>query len=210
MDIDLTQLTQIYHIMKTIKLLCVVLLSVTFYNCNTEELSTEQINKSPNFRVTESQDGFSQRESLDDPCTETRLMAGQHYEAGSVTVDTDGIDLIITYATNADWTINATHMSIGNCEEQSFPTTGAGNPKIGHFEHGTSHSNGVNEVVYYINKEALNDLYCFAAHAVVTGPNGEETAWAEGLDFGGNSWAMYVEARQSDCNVTGQGGGPLK
>ncbi|TYA60200.1 hypothetical protein [Formosa maritima] len=197
--------------MKTIKLLFLFLLSITVLNCSTEEISNQEINKNPNFRVTESTSNFSFRESLDEPCTSTRLMAGQNYDAGTVTVDTDGVDLIIRYTTNSDWSINATHLSIGNCGEQTIPTTGAGNPKIGHFEHGTTHATGVNIVEYYINKDALNDLYCFAAHAVVTGPNGEETAWAEGFDFGGNSWAMYVEARQSDCDVSGtNNSGPAK
>ena len=177
-----------------------VLLSITFFNCNTEEIPNENLetNKDPNFRVQEFNNQLNRNE-LDEPCIYLRLLAGQHNEAGEVTVDIEGEDLIITYSTQENWVIKATHMSIGNCGEQEIPTTGSGNPKIGKFEHGTTHNDGVNEVVYYINKDALNDLYCFAAHAVVTGPDGEETAWAEGLDFGGNSWAMYVEATQSEC-----------
>ena len=94
-------------------------------------------------------------------------------------------------------------MSIGNCEDQAIPTTGSGNPKVGKFEHSTSHSEGVNEVIYRINKEAISDVYCFAAHAVVNGPTGEETAWAEGTPFSGENWAMYVEALLSDCDIEG-------
>lgn len=197
---NLDPITQTTIIMKKLNLMLTVLLSIILLNCNSEEISNENLetSKDPNFRVQEFNNTIY-RNSLDEPCTYVSLIAAQNYEAGQVTVDTDGEDLIITYATQEDWVIKATHMSIGNCGEQEIPTTGSGNPKIGGFEHGTSHSEGVNEVVYYINKEALNDLYCFAAHAVVIGPNGEETAWAEGIDFGGNSWAMYVEARQSDC-----------
>jgi hypothetical protein len=181
-----------------------MLLALSFLSCNTEDITLIENISDANFRVTEQSIDFeSQRLSYDDPCLSTRLMAGQHYEAGTVTVDTDGVNLIITYRTNPDWSISATHMSIGNCEDQAIPTTGSDNPKIGRFAHGTEHVVGVNQVVYYVDKNAFNDLYCFAAHAVVTGPEGQETAWAEGLDFGGNSWAMYVEARQSDCDVTG-------
>ena len=52
-----------------------------------------------------------------------------------------------------------------------------------------------------ISLDALDEYYCFAAHAEVTGPTGGETAWAEGTGFDGNNWAMYVEAELSDCNV---------
>ena len=64
----------------------------------------------------------------------------------------------------------------------------------------------------------FSDLFCFAAHAEVNGPDGEETAWAGGdndgggligrsstypgytvRDFGGRSWATYIEALLSTC-----------
>lgn len=90
-------------------------------------------------------------------------------------------------------------MSIGNCDEQWVPTTGSGNPKIGQFEHSTENSEGVNEVINYISKDALKEEYCFAAYVELNGPNGQETGWAEGTGFDGNNWAMYVEALLSDC-----------
>jgi len=80
-----------------------------------------------------------------------------------------------------------------------MPTNGSGNPMIGHFEHSESHSEGTTEVVYLIDLDALEEYFCFAAHAEVTGPTGGETAWAEGTEFEGNSWAMFVEAQLSDC-----------
>ncbi|WP_223032473.1 hypothetical protein [Hanstruepera marina] len=186
--------------MKKLNLSSAVLAFITLFSCNTEELQLNDLetSKTPDFRVQEF-NNQSQRNPLYDTCIYVQLIAGQQYEAGQVTVDIEGDDLILKYSTHEDWVINATHLSIGNCGEQDIPTTGSGNPTIGRFEHGTTHSEGVNEVVYYVNRQALNDVYCFAAHAVVTGPNGEETAWAEGLDFGGNSWAMYVEATQSEC-----------
>jgi len=192
--------------MKKITFLVFMLLTASFFSCDTEEVTTSKSNKSFDFKVIESNVDFStMRESLDDPCTSVRLMAGQHHDAGTVTIDNDGTYLILTYTTNADWTINLTHMSIGDCEEQWVPTTGSGNPKVGHFEHTEPHSTGTNEVVYMLNLDMLAglDKYCFAAHAEVYGPTGGETAWAEGLDFDGNSWAMYVEAWLSDCEVTG-------
>lgn len=200
--------------MKKIPKVISVLLILTFFGCSTEKLNEETTNKEPNFRVeafikrkSKSLNTTTSRESLDVPCMTTNLIAGQHHIAGTVTVDTDEDDLIITYTTNEDWTINATHMSIGNCENQSIPTTGSGNPKVGKFEHHTTHPDGTNEVVYRISKEAIDEYYCFAAHAEVVGPTGGETAWAEGPEFDGKSWAMYVEALLSDCDVEDDGSG---
>ncbi|RLD26129.1 MAG: hypothetical protein DRI75_12265, partial [Bacteroidetes bacterium] len=172
--------------------LCLLLI----YSCSTEKVSEDQTSINPNFRVAEStiNSNSSSREVVD-ACYTTNLIAGQNYIAGVVTVELEGDDLIITYTTNEDWTINATHMSIGNCEDQEIPTTGSGNPKVGKFEHSTEHSEGVNQVVYMVAWKVAEDgnHYCFAAHAEVTGPTGGETAWAEGIEFDGKSWAMYVE-----------------
>ena len=188
-----------------------LLISITFIlSCSTEKLENSELQsvKDPNFRVSESTvNRLSARVSLDESCMSTRLMAGQHHEAGTVSVDNDGENLIITYSTDPDWTINLTHLSIGNCDEQWVPTTGSGNPKVGKFEHKEPHSTGTNKVVYMISLDALDEYYCFAAHAEVTGPTGGETAWAEGTDFDGNNWAMYVEALLSDCDVDGDPAG---
>ena len=183
-----------------------MLLALTCIGCSTEKQDTEFATaKDPNFRVQEfTKSNFNNRASYDEPCMTTNLIAGQHHVAGIVSVDSDGVNLIIKYNVSKDWTIEATHMSIGDCNSQDIPTTGSGNPKIGHFEYSTDHSTGVTEVVYYIDLSVLDNEYCFAAHAVVSGPDGEETAWAEGTDFEGNSWAMYVEALLSDCDIDEQ------
>ena len=187
--------------MKKLTLLVSVFTALFLFNCSTEEVNSEEFNldKNPNFRVYES--NALARASLDDPCTVVNLIAGQNYLAGTVSIDVNEQDLILTYRTTDGWGIKETHLSIGDCGEQWVPTTGAGNPKIGRFEHSTSHSENVTEVIYLISKDAVSDVYCFAAHAVVEKEGNGETAWAEGFDFGGNSWAMYVEARKSDCDV---------
>ena len=182
---------------------------LVLFNCTFEQLEEETINQDPNFRVTsffkKAKKGNNNlsRSSAEEPCMTTNLIAGQNNIAGTITVDTDENDLIITYSTNDDWVINATHMSIGNCADQAIPTTGSGNPKVGKFEHHTTHSDAVNVVTYRISREALDNEYCFAAHAEVVGPTGEETAWAEGTPFSGKNWAMYVEALLSDCDIDG-------
>lgn len=193
--------------MRKVTLLSAIIL--VLFSCSSESITNnnqEELRLNPNFRVSEfvKTGNNMSRASLDEPCMTTNLIAGQNHIAGTVSVDVDGDNLIITYSTNSDWSIDATHLSIGNCAEQTIPTTGSGNPKIGHFEHSTNHSSGVNEVVYMIDKSALDENYCFAAHAEVVGPTGGETAWAEGPEFDGNSWAMYVEALLSDCDVEGE------
>lgn len=200
--------------MKKITILFSMLFIALIFSCSTEKFEEQQLNSDPNFRVSEmtvkDSNYFLNRTSMDEPCTSTNLIAGQNHIAGTVSVDNDGENLIIIYSTNEDWTIDLTHLSIGNCDEQWIPTTGSGNPKVGRFEHTEPHSAGTNEVIYMISLDVLNEYYCFAAHAEVTGSTGGETAWAEGTGFEGNNWAMYVEALLSDCDVEGDDDGGVR
>jgi len=203
--------------------LCLVL------SCNNDELSTEEIIDQNYFVVTEYSipQNASNRSIQEDYCFTVDLIAGQNMFAGTVTVSRTETDLILTYNTFGNWTIGTTHVSIGDCNEEWVPLTGSGNPKIGKFSHTEPHSEEINRVVYQIDLEVLpdnTDLYCFAAHAEVEGPDGEETAWAGGngddggnggigrvvtssysrygytvKEFEGRSWATYIEALQSAC-----------
>ena len=195
--------------MKKLTILISMLFIALILSCTTENIEENQVSIDPDFRVTEASikgsDNLLSRES-DDACKTYDLIAGQNYVAGTVSVDKDDVDIIITYTTNEDWIIDLTHLSIGNCDEQWVPTTGSGNPKVGKFEHTEPHSMGTNEVVYRINLEALalQEDYCFAAHAEVQGPSGGETAWADGTPFvDSKSWAMFVEASLLDCEIEG-------
>ncbi len=170
----------------------------------------------------------------------TNLMAGQHHNAGTVTITKDSSNLLVTYETNTDtsstknWTIKATHLYVGACD--GMPTTKSGNPKIGKFPYKEDHEVGTTNYTYSIPLDKLDECFCVAAHAVVdcsteitttpttptipvTDPDtlaksdkggnkdkgqaddscGEETAWAEGQGFSGNSWAMFIEI----CDTTG-------
>lgn len=198
--------------MRKFTLLLGSFLVLTFSGCNLEpisDLDASESAKKPIKNVENTNLPTNDYVNLNDGshCEVIRLMAGQYYEAGIITVDNDGQNLIITYSTNGDWTINATHLSIIDCSSESFPTTNAGNPKIGLFQYSDTFEDGVNVVVYSIPLSEVSENYCFAAHAEVSGPTGEETAWGEGKDFGGKSWAMYVEANLSDCNGGGLGYG---
>lgn len=146
-------------------------------------------------------------ENLDNPCTTVVLIAGQHYVAGDVSVYNDGENLIIVFSTNGDWILGTTHLSLGNCDENWVPLTGSGNPQVGQFPYTEPIFISDHEVIYAVSLEDLGENYCFAAHAEVEGPTGGETAWAEGTEFSGNSWAMYVESLLSDCPEDPTGGG---
>ena len=147
----------------------------------------------------------------------TNLMAGQHHVAGSLTVSTDNTNLYVAYKANCSvetgsWTLKATHLYVGDCE--AMPITAKGNPKIGKFPYKTEHGSGVSEYIYSIPLSEIDSCFCLAAHAEVDcggecddsvdfeteadGYCGEETAWAEGNEFPGNSWAMYVEFCMDD------------
>lgn len=207
--------------MKKSTILLSALFLFIFMGCSTDNESINESSVNPNFRVFEyapkGDNNFTGDKSVEggeciaegNECLTTSLIAGQNYTAGTITVSTDGVDLIITYCTDGTgWTLDASHLSIGDCGEQEIPTTGSGNPKVGHFEHSDEHENGTTTVVYKISLDAVElsgELYCFAAHAEVTGPNGQgETAWGEGLDFDGNSWAMYVQSSLATCEGGGE------
>ncbi|WP_248724520.1 hypothetical protein [Seonamhaeicola sp. ML3] len=192
--------------MKNIAKASLLSLGLLLLGCNLESLEekdsqllTEKKSskKKESFEVTASD--ISTDDTSEEHCHTINLIAGQHYEIGTVTIDVEGDILTVTYTTDGDWVLNATHLHITNCEEDDFPLTGANNPKIGHFEYASEHEDGTTQVIYTVNIGEITGELCFAAHAEVDGPS-EETAWAEGEDFGGNSWAMYFEADLTDCD----------
>lgn len=201
--------------MKNIARVSLFSLSLLFFGCNVESLTqsesqTQTITekKSPkknkDFNVEES--NSSSDNTSQEHCYSVNLIAGQNYEIGTVTIDVDGDNLIVTYSTTGDWVLHATHLHITNCEEGGFPVTGANNPKIGLFDYANEHEAGTTQVTYTIDIGDISGELCFAAHAEADGPS-EETAWAEGEDFGGNSWAMYFQADLSECDDEDNGGG---
>lgn len=184
----------------------IFVLCLLVIGCHTESMEIQEEHfEETDYTVSEGiisgeQSSNPEDESGEGYCFTTTLIAGQHHEAGSVIVSITEDHIIITYITYDNWTIDATHLSIGGCDDESIPTNNSGDPQIGHFEYHSEHSDGINQVTYTIDIADIPNLYCFAAHAEVEGPTGEETAWAEGEEFSGNSWAMYVEANLSDCN----------
>ncbi|MEH6534811.1 MAG: hypothetical protein V7719_00350 [Psychroserpens sp.] len=185
--------------MKGINLLISLIMLSVLFGCTDDQLDESQFRAQKKIEKEITLIETSTTATSEEHCFETNLIAGQHYVAGSVTVDIEGDNLIITYSSNGDWTIGTTHLSIGNCDEDWAPLTGSGNPQVGQFEYTEPYSSTLYEVVYIISLEGLDDNYCFAAHAEVEGPTGGETAWAEGSQFDGRGWAMFVESFLSEC-----------
>lgn len=182
--------------MKKSTFMFAMLVSLAFLACNTEEEISETSNLTVDFKVFEATIDNSKPDNsirAVEACT-TDLKAGQNEIVGKVSVVYDGIDVYITYTiTQEGWTIDLTHLSLGDCNNQWIPTTGSGNPKVGHFEHTEPHSASINEVIYKVSLVDFQGDFCYAAHAEVTGPTSGETAWAFGTGFEGRSWAMYVQ-----------------
>jgi hypothetical protein len=141
---------------------------------------------------------------LDDPCGEpliVPLLAGQHIDVGTVTVVNDEDSLRVTIDTRGTgWVLTESHFAVALSLED-LPQTGSGNPQVGHFEYDDEYDPPVTLATYQISLteygyEAGSELY-LAVHAAVEllddegTPIQEETAWADGLDFPGNSWATY-------------------
>ena len=133
------------------------------------------------------------------PCQTSDLIAGQNIVVGTVDVYMDAFSLSIVYNTIPGWNLDETHMSIGDCTSD-IPTTGSGNPKVGHFEYSAVHTSGTTVVTYTTDSTSLAFETCIAAHAVVTSSTGQnETAWGAGLGFPGRSWATYIELDMLSC-----------
>lgn len=167
-----------------------------------EQLNTNYSNLS--YRVETSAKGEASREETVsvEYCYAEPLIAGQTIDVGNVSFGISGDDIVVTYETVSDWSINEVHLSFSDCNDLSFPVTGSGNPQIGKFEYGSTYEEGVSVVSYFFNAEGMSDQFCVAAHAVVENADGDqETAWAGDIDFGGRSWAAYASVDLTLCDI---------
>ncbi len=174
--------------------LLILLVALTFIISCSKESDQE------NFQKNDLEDVLASREEppLENTfCSQVDLIAGQNYDSGNVEVVIDGENLLITYTMEGDWVLNASHLFVGDCSER--PANKSGNPRIGHFPYSATHSQGTTSYTYSIPLATLPNCLCIAAHAEVNGPTGSETAWADGLPYGGNSWAMYFEFCLDQC-----------
>lgn len=145
------------------------------------------------------------------PCGDSltvNLIAGQNINIGNALVILEDGTLCIEINTVNNWVMTLTHVAIAPVVD-SLPQTGSGNPKVGKFFFSTEHEPPVTSYTYCCNP--LDFIWepggiCIAIHADVmlldenSDPIQEETAWAEGPEFPGNSWATYVTYDVNSCS----------
>jgi len=142
--------------------------------------------------------------SADNDCyTEVNLIAGQNYNAGIVSYAIINNELVVTYTSTGGWEIDATHLFVGDCE--AIPTNRSGNPKIGRFPYKSTEASGTTEVIWNIPISEFPVCGCISAHAELSLDTGNgtqnETGWAEGEQFLGNSWAMFYDYCVTECVI---------
>ncbi|MFH0758081.1 MAG: hypothetical protein V2B15_12405 [Bacteroidota bacterium] len=137
------------------------------------------------------------------------LIGGQHILMGKVTAITYAGSLFVKYEAIEGCRIRETHLFLGNSIDE-MPVGNGGNPKIGQFTDNWE-GDGKQVVVREIPLDGLGDCFVLAAHAVVSCPGGEETAWArEQLFFAlkSNLYHDNPELRNVDNYTWGLTGTP--
>lgn len=126
--------------------------------------------------------------------TSVNLIAGQNEDIGEVKVVNDGEYLYVEFVTVDPWVLVETHVAVYT-DFEDIPQTKKGNPKIGQFAY---------DIDSVIPLDCGWDNLYIAAHAVVEKIVDDEvvqseTAWGEGPEFPGKSWAMYFNFTVQDC-----------
>ena len=207
--------------LKKITFLAVIALLVQFSCQSIDEI--DYLSKNYNFIVSTielNQKGISARDS-ETACASVELVAGQHFNAGRVDVEVvneEGENFVyISYLSANDWVIKLTHLYAG--DKEGIPETKKGNPKPGVFEKKMDYEANVIsdfEVEYKIPAAAFENCFSIAAHAEVAkiDENGnviqQETAWAKGDSFEGNSWAMLFDFCKTECESFEEDEGGIK
>ncbi|MFO7675086.1 MAG: hypothetical protein R6X12_02040 [bacterium] len=136
---------------------------------------------------------------------EVILYAGQHINAGNVTVWNDATNLYVQFNSSGDWVITETHVAVAT-SLAGIPQKN-GNPVPGLFPYKEVHDPAVTTYTYTIplgDWEPGQELY-IAAHAsmALLDEYGEviqtETGWGYGPDFPGRNWATYLMYEVQDC-----------
>jgi hypothetical protein len=141
--------------------------------------------------------------------TVVTLFAGQHIDAGSVTVWNDVTNLYVRYEATGGWDLAETHLAVATSLD-GIPQK-RGNPAPGQFPYKTTHLPTVTGYTYTIplGAFAAGDELFVAAHAslVLLDEAGrviqQETGWGDGFDFAGRNWATYFNFTVQLCGEDG-------
>ncbi|MBP6023278.1 hypothetical protein [Ferruginibacter sp.] len=131
------------------------------------------------------------------PATTVTLVAGQHIDAGTVSVTNDANYIYVTYTTANGYLLTQTHLFVGACN--LVPVNNQGNPVPGQFPYANTHNN-ITSYTYQLPVSAigLGNCGCIAAHAVVVKLNEsgqvieQQTGWGNGIRINpnGGNWGM--------------------
>jgi hypothetical protein len=134
------------------------------------------------------------------------LKAGQHTDAGNITVWNDESYIYVRYTTEDGWKLTETHLQVGcSVDDLRTKTNGGGSVSPGQFTYKNTHDK-ITSYTYQVplsaiegcNEPGEGTIY-IAAHAYVVkkiylGLSEEgETAWGEGPRFTDNTWEMYFK-----------------
>jgi hypothetical protein len=129
---------------------------------------------------------------------------GNGATVGEVAVTFDGSSITVSFTVDEPYRLLEAHAAAAaDCED--IPQTGGGNPKVGKFEASWKSPDleGADEIPLTLsNGYTPGSEICIAAHAVVYDTDGGETveeaiensvesAWADGEEFPGKSWATH-------------------
>lgn len=139
--------------------------------------------------------------------TVTTLLAGQYYDAGTVTVWEEADKLHVRYDTKGDWYLTETHLGIANSmnglleEDKELPSPGQ-------FPYKNNH-NLVQDFTYVLDLPGYNPVY-LAAHARVVKAAeiaaGDQINWSlpagSAWEVGSDGWFYYCQPVKSGEEIT--------
>jgi len=135
--------------------------------------------------------------------TVVMLTAGQHIDAGTVTVSNDSNYLYVTYSASNGYQITETRLYVG--PQARIPTNKKGNPQIVLYPYGETFISPVGEVTYKFNLSNFDDCFVVSDHAVVVKYDGDvlvgkQTAWGAGSQLNASgSWAILFDYCKQAC-----------
>ncbi len=175
--------------------------------CSEFDSSITPENENPTSNNTRYHDQIGQQIVCGTPL-ETTLWAGQHIDVGTVNIlNTDDGFLHVFAFLTGDWYAIESQLHLAN-DPSEFPMTPKGNPKIGNFDYKLEYDPPTQMVHYEFLLDSLGfeegDIFYTALHITVQRIVNDqgiqtETAWPEGPEFPGNSWAMYMMYEVQEC-----------
>jgi hypothetical protein len=118
------------------------------------------------------------------------LWAAETINVGTVSITKKSGIVTVTYETTGGWELQRTHFH-AEYDWQEIPQTVNGNPILGQFQYFNEHDPMVSTFSRTMDEDYFGSFY-IAVHAEVVNETNLEQAWAEGIEFPGNQWAMYI------------------